>query len=105
MRNHITKASFINFIEEGCILITYSGEGFDGKITIYINEFFPCPVGKLRTFLKEYREPLGGEYIPMCWSLYYWLSEEAKHCGVRGKLYGRKILQNLDVLAQELKIK
>lgn len=105
MRNVITKANFINFLEDGCLTITYDGEGFTGKITIYVNEFLPCSDARLRKLLKEYREPLGGEYAPLCWSLYHWLSDLAKYCGGRGKAYGNKVLKNMDVLAKELGIK
>ena len=104
MWDHIIKANFINYIEDGCISIVYRGEGFNGKLTIYINEFFPCTVAKLKMLLKEYREPLEGEYISMCWCLYHWLEDLSKHCGVFGKAYGNKVLKNMDVLAKELNI-
>lgn len=104
MRNLIIKARFINYIDDGCITIVYDGEGFTGKITIYINEFFPCSDARLRKVLKEYREPLGGEYAPLCWALYHWLEDLSKYCGARGKAYGNKVLKNMDVLAKELGI-
>ena len=104
MRNMILKANFINFTEDGCVSITYSGYGFTGKLTLYINEFLPCSDARLRKVLKEYREPLGGEYAPLCWALYHWLEDLSKHCGVRGKTYGNKVLKNMDVLAKELGI-
>ena len=101
MRNIITKAQFINYIDDGCITIVYDGESFTGKITIFINEFFPCSDSRLRKVLKMYREPLGGEYAP---ALYHWLEDLSKYCGVRGKAYGNKVLKNMDVLAKELGI-
>lgn len=104
MRNMIIKANFINQIDEGCIAIYYRGDGFQGKISIYINEFFPCSPVKLKKLLKEYREPLVSEYIPMCWALYHWLEDLSKYCGARGKAYGNKVLKNMDVLAKELGI-
>lgn len=104
MRNMILKAQFINKIDEGNITIYYYGGGFQGKISIYINEFFPCVDSRLRKLLKEYREPLGGEYTALCWSLYHWLEDLSKYCGARGKAYGNKVLKNMDVLAKELGI-
>ena len=104
MRNMITKANFINLTEDGRAVIRYSGDGFSGNITLYLEEFLPCANVRLLKVLKEYGEPLGGEYIPMCWSLYYWLSDKAKYCGCRGKAYGNKVLKNMDVLAKELNI-
>ena len=104
MRNLIIKANFINFTEDGCVSITYFGYGFNGKLTIYINEFLPCSDARLRKVLKEYREPLGGEYAPLCWALYHWLEDLSKYCGARGKAYGNKVLKNMDVLAKELGI-
>lgn len=103
MRN-ITKAHCINDILGGCLTIAYAGDGFTGRITLYIHEFFPCTDARLRKLLKEYREPLEGEYIPMCRSLYHWLENESKYCGVRGKVYGNKVLKNMDVLAKEIGI-
>ena len=104
MRNMIINAKYINRFEDGSITIYYYGGGFQGKISIYINEFFPCADSRLRKLLKEYREPLGGEYIPMCWSLYHWMEDLSKHCGVMGNTYGNKVLKNMDVLAKELGI-
>lgn len=104
MRNLIIKARFINYIDEGCVTITYDGVGFTGKITLYINEFLPCADARLRKVLKEYREPLGSEYAPLCWALYHWLEDLSKYCGARGKAYGNKVLKNMDVLAKELGI-
>lgn len=103
MRN-INNAHCINDIPSGCLTIAYSGDGFTGRITLYIHEFFPCTDARLRRLLKEYREPLGGEYNPMCWSLYHWMEELSKHCGVMGKAYGNRVLKNMDVLAKELGI-
>lgn len=105
MRNLIIKAHFINYIDDGCITIVYDGEGFTGKITIFIDEFFPCTDARLRKVLKDYKEPLGGEYAPLCWALYHWLENLSKYCGARGKAYGNKVLKNMDVLAKELGIK
>lgn len=104
MRNMIFKAQFINQIDEGCITIYYYGGGFQGKISFYITEFLPCSDARLRKVLKEYREPLGGEYSALCWSLYHWLESLSKYCGARGKAYGNKVLKNMDVLAKELGI-
>lgn len=104
MRNMIIKAQFINKIDEGCIIIYYYGPDFHGKISFYINEFLPCSDARLRKILKEYREPLGGEYAPLCWALYHWLEDLSKYCGARGKVYGNKVLKNMDVLAKELGI-
>ena len=104
MRNTITTARFVNLIDQGDVSIFYSGDGFSGRITIHINEFLPCTPIRLKLFLKEYREPLAGEYIPMCWSLYQWLSDLAKYCGNRGKIYGNRLLKNMDILAKELNI-
>lgn len=105
MRNMILKAQFINKIDEGCIVIYYYGNGFTGRLTLLINEFLPCSDARLRKVLKEYREPLGGEYAPLCWALYHWLEDLSKYCGARGKAYGNKVLKNMDVLAKELGIK
>lgn len=104
MRNMIIRAQFINKIDEGCVTIYYYGGGFQGKISFYINEFLPCSDARLRKVLKEYREPLDGEYAPLCWALYHWLEDLSKHCGARGKAYGNKVLKNMDVLAKELGI-
>ena len=100
MRNMIFRAQFINKIDEGNITIYYYG-----KISIYINEFFPCADSRLRKLLKEYREPLAGEYTALCWSLYHWLEDLSKYCGARGKAYGNRVLKNMDVLAKEVGIK
>lgn len=102
MRNMIHMARLVNLIDQGELSIFYSGDGFRGRITIYIIEFLPCADAKLRKFLKEYREPLGGEYAALCWSLYHWLEDQSKYCGVRGKAYGNKVLKNMDVLAKEI---
>lgn len=104
MRNTILKARFNNYIDDGCIAIVYDGIGFTGKLTIYINEFLPCSDARLRKILKEYKDPLGGEYAALCWSLYHWLEDLSKYCGARGKAYGNKVLKNMDVLAKELGI-
>lgn len=103
--NMIHRAQFINKIDEGCITIYYYGDGFQGNISFYLNEFLPCADARLRKVLKEYREPLGGEYAPLCWALYHWLEYLSRHCGVRGKAFGNKVLKNMDVLAKELGIK
>ena len=105
MRNNIINARFFNLIDQGEVAITYSGDGFDGRLSLYINEFLPCSDARLRKVLKEYREPLGGEYIPMCWCLYHWLESLSKKCGIYGKAYGNKVLKNMDILAKELGIK
>lgn len=104
MRNMITKANYVNCLDDGAVKIFYSGEGFQGCLTLYISWFFPCDAARLRKVLKEYREPLGGEYTPLCWCLYHWLEEESKYCGARGKAYGNRVLKNMDVLAKELGI-
>ena len=104
MRNMIFRANYVNHIDEGNVAIYYYGEGFQGKLVIYINEFFPCADSRLRKLLKEYREPLSGEYIPLCWCLYHWLEAISKNCGIYGKAYGNKVLKNMDVLAKELGI-
>ena len=104
MRNMIREARFDNFLESGEVTIKYFGDGFSGKISIYVNEFLPCSDARLRKVLKEYREPLGGEYAPLCWALYHWLEDLSKYCGARGKAYGNKVLKNMDVLAKELGI-
>lgn len=104
MRNMITTARFVNLIDQGDVSIFYSGDGFNGRITIHITEFFPCSDARLRKVLKEYREPLGGEYAPLCWSLYHWLEDLSKYCGAHGKAYGNKVLKNMDILAKELNI-
>lgn len=104
MRNMMLNAKYINHLEEGIITIYYYGGGFQGKISINISEFFPCADSRLRKLLKEYREPLGGEYTALCWSLYHWLEDLSKYCGALGKAYGNKVLKNMDVLAKELGI-
>jgi len=104
MHNPIEFAKFVNLLDQGDVAIFYSGDGFTGRLTLHINEFLPCSDARLRKVLKEYREPLGGEYTPLCWCLYHWLEEESKYCGVRGKAYGNKVLKNMDVLAKELGI-
>lgn len=103
--NMIHTARFVNFVDSGEATIFYSGDGFSGRITLYINEFLPCSDARLRKVLKEYREPLGGEYAPLCWALYHWLEDLSKYCGVRGKAFGNRVLKNMDVLAKELGIK
>lgn len=105
MRNTITFARFVNLLDQGAVSIFYSGEGFSGRLTLHVNEFLPCSDARLRKVLKEYKEPLDGEYIPMCWSLYHWLESLSKYCGARGKAYGNKVLKNMDVLAKEIGIK
>lgn len=105
MGTNIIKAHFYNLIAQGEVEIIFSGDGFNGRLSLYINEFLPCSDARLRKVLKEYKEPLGGEYIPMCWCLYHWLEDLSKHCGVRGKAYGNRVLKNMDVLAKELDIK
>lgn len=102
--NMIREARFDNFLETGEVTISYFGDGFSGKLRIYVNAFLPCSDARLRKVLKEYREPLGGEYAPLCWSLYHWLEDLSKNCGVFGKAYGNKVLKNMDVLAKELGI-
>ena len=105
MRNMIQTARFVNFLDKGEATINYFGEGFSGYITIYPTAFLPCSVARLQKFLKEYKEPLGGEYAALCWGLYHWLEDLSKYCGVYGKAYSNKVLKNMDVLAKEIGIK
>lgn len=104
MRNMINEARFYNLISQGEVAIVYHGDGFDGRLSLYINEFLPCSDARLRKVLKEYREPLGGEYAALCWALYHWLEDLSKYCGARGKAFGNKVLKNMDVLAKEIGI-
>ena len=104
MRNQINEARFRNLLDRGEVAIVYRGDGFDGHLTLYINEFLPCSDARLRKLLKEYREPLSGEYIPLCWCLYHWLEAISKNCRIYGKAYGNKVLKNMDILAKELNI-
>ena len=41
MRNLIIEARFYNLLNQGEVAIVYHGDGFDGRISLYINEFLP----------------------------------------------------------------